>query len=168
MQNLKNLLKSRLNKAERIALLGVGSEFRGDDAAGMLVARELASRIKSRKFRVFLGATAPENLTGEIRKFKPSHLLIVDAADIGKKVGSVTMLCANDIAGATFSTHRLPVKLIADYLSRAVSCDTIVLGIHPESFLFAKAPSPKVKKAAKDISQILEEVICISLQIRQT
>ncbi|MGA2775260.1 MAG: hydrogenase 3 maturation endopeptidase HyCI [Candidatus Omnitrophota bacterium] len=165
MQNLKNLLKSKLNKAERIALLGVGSEFRGDDLAGMLVAKKLAARIKSRKFKVFLGSTAPENLTGEIRKFKPTHLLIVDAADIGKKGGSVTILCAKEIAGATFSTHRLPVKLIADYLSCSIACDTIVLGVHPQSFAFGKEPSLKIKKAVKDLSQILEEVICISLQI---
>ena len=75
------------------------------------------------------------------------------------------MLCAKDIAGATFSTHRLPVKLIADYLSCSISCDTIVLGIHPESFAFGKLPSQKIKKAAEKLSQTLEEVICISLKI---
>jgi len=165
MRNLKKLLRNKLDKAERIALLGVGSEFRGDDVAGVLVAKSLASRIKSRKFKVFLGQTAPENLTGEIRKFRPTHLLIVDAADIGKKAGSVTILCAKDITGAAFSTHRLPVKLIADYLSCAVSCDTIILGIHPESFMFGRMPSAKIRKVVKNISQILEEVICISLSI---
>ena len=165
MLNLKVLLKDKLNKAQRIALLGVGSELRGDDVAGVLVAKSLAAKVKNRKFKVFLGETAPENLTGEIKKFKPTHLLIIDAADIGKKSGSVSMLCAKDIAGATFSTHRLPVKLIADYLSCSISCDTIVLGIHPESFVFGKLPSQKIKKAAKELSQILEEVICISLKI---
>ena len=165
MRNLKVLLKDKLNKARRIALLGVGSELRGDDVAGVLVAKSLAAKVKNRKFKVFLGETAPENLTGEIKKFKPTHLLIVDAADIGKRSGFVSILCAKDIAGATFSTHRLPVKLIADYLSCSISCDTIVLGIHPESFAFGKLPSQKIKKAAKELSQILEEVICISLKI---
>lgn len=164
MRNLKALLKDKLNKAQRIALLGVGSEFRGDDVAGVLVAKSLSAKIKNRKFKVFLGQTAPENLTGEIKKFKPTHLLIVDAADIGK-TGSVSLLCAKDIAGATFSTHRLPVKLIADYLSCSISCEIIILGIHPESFAFAKPPSQKIKKAAKGLTQILEEVICISLKI---
>ena len=42
MLNLKVLLKDKLNKARRIALLGVGSEFRGDDVAGILVAKSLA------------------------------------------------------------------------------------------------------------------------------
>ena len=165
MRNLKVLLKDKLNKAQRIGLLGVGSEFRGDDVAGVLVAKSLAAKIKNRKFKVFLGETAPENLTGEIKKFKPTHLLIIDAADIGRKAGSVTMLCAKDIAGATFSTHRLPVKLIADYLSCSISCDIIILGIHPESFVFGKLPSQKIKKAARELSQILKEVICISLKI---
>ena len=165
MPNLKNLLRDKLNKAERIGVLGVGSEFRGDDAAGVLVAKSLCSKIKSRKFKVFLGQTAPENLTGEIKKFKPTHLLIIDAADIGRKAGSVTMLCAKDIAGAAFSTHRLPVRLIADYLTCVISCDTIILGIHPESFIFGKPPTEKIKKTVKNLSRILEEVICISLKI---
>jgi len=165
MPNLKVLLKDKLNKAQRIGLLGVGSELRGDDVAGILVAKSLAKKIKSRRFKVFLGQTAPENLTGEIKKFKPTHLLIIDAADMGKKSGSVTILCAKDIAGATFSTHRLPVKLIAGYLSCSISCDTIILGIHPESFVFGKLPSQKIKKTAEKLSRILEEVICISLKI---
>jgi len=168
MQNLKNLLKSKLKNAARIALLGVGSEFRCDDVAGMLVAKGISEKIERPDFKVFFGATAPENLTGEIKKFAPSHLLIVDAADIGQKKAKVAILCSEEISGATFSTHRLPVKLIASYLSKAISCDTTVLGIYPESFEFGKKPSPRVVEAADELVQLLEEVICKSLKVQPT
>ena len=159
MRNLKVLLKDKLNKAQRIGLLGVGSEFRGDDVAGVLVAKSLAAKIKNRKFKVFLGETAPENLTGEIKKFKPTHLLIIDAADIGRKAGSVTMLCAKDIAGATFSTHRLPLKMLAEYFRLTSDCAIFIIAIQPKSIKVSDKVCDEVKVAAKKIKQSLNLLI---------
>ena len=83
MPNLEKFLKNRLKEASRVAILAIGSEFRGDDAAGLLVAENLKKLLKvsSRKFKVFIGATAPENLTGDIKRFNPSHILLVDSID---------------------------------------------------------------------------------------
>jgi len=33
----------------------------------------------------FYRRTAPENLTGEIKKFQPTHLIIIDAAELNKE-----------------------------------------------------------------------------------
>ena len=107
MQSLTTELKNRLKAAKRIAVLGVGSELRGDDVAGMLVAG--AVQKKSKKIRVFLGATAPENLTGEIIKFKPTHLIIVDTADIKEKPGTILF----EIAGVDETLARRACSRVA-------------------------------------------------------
>jgi hydrogenase 3 maturation protease len=123
VQNLRNKLKSNLIGAKRIAALGVGSELRADDVAGILVSQKLdkdAKRIsRAIELKVFLGYTAPENLSGEIKKFKPTHVMIIDTADIGKKPGEVALFTPEDSGGISFSTHKLPIKVLAQCLSNA-------------------------------------------------
>jgi hypothetical protein len=98
---------NRLKGATRVVLLGVGSDLRGDDAAGMMAAERLSH---TPKLNVLLGGTAPENLTGEIKKLKPSHLLIVDAAEMKAEAGTIRLLTPEEIGGFSFSTHALPLK----------------------------------------------------------
>ena len=79
MESLKDELAVRLKGAVRVAVLGVGSELRGDDIAGILVINALqkSKKInKNIKLKTFEGSTAPENITGELRAFKPTHLVL--------------------------------------------------------------------------------------------
>ena len=153
MQNLTTELNDRLKSARRVAVLGVGSEFRGDDAAGMLVAQAVAKAVNRKKIKVFLGATAPENLTGEIIRFKPSHIIIVDTADIKQKPGTILLLNAEDLAeGVSFSTHKLPPKVMMDYFVEALKCSIFVIGIQPKSIKFDAPVSKEVKSSVKEVS----------------
>jgi len=85
---VRDALKAFFAGAERVAVMGIGSRLRGDDAAGLLTAallrRALARQQVGVKTLVVSGDTAPENVTGEIKKFRPTHLLILDAADTGR------------------------------------------------------------------------------------
>jgi hydrogenase 3 maturation protease len=156
MQNLKNSLRNNLKGAKKIAILGVGSELRADDAAGILIAQEL-EKIKKPKIKVFLGHTAPENLTGEIRKFAPSHLLIIDSAEMGKDPGEVMMFTPEDAGGISFSTHKLPMKLMAKYLSEEIKCRVLMIGVQPKTLEFGKAVSKEISGAVKDIVNLLKD-----------
>jgi hydrogenase 3 maturation protease len=162
MLDLKKALREKLKQASRLAIVGVGSELRGDDAAGILVVGQLASsRVKSkkRKFRIFIGATAPENLTGEIKKFKPSHIIIVDSADLKKKPGQIKFIDREDFSGASFCTHKLPLKIMIEYLAKSLDCETIVIGIQPKSLAFCSSPTKPVVAAIKLVSGALKEII---------
>ena len=67
-------LPEPLLAAERVAVLGVGSALRGDDAAGILLVRRLRTfclRTGATRLAAFAGHSAPENLTGEICRFRP-------------------------------------------------------------------------------------------------
>jgi hydrogenase 3 maturation protease len=168
MRDLRKELANRLKRAKRVAILGVGSEFRGDDAAGMLVAEAL-SRYARRtthdarragRLQVFYGATAPENLTGEIIRYKPSHIVIVDTADIKVRPGNVVLLDAKDLGeGVSFSTHKLPPKVMIDYLKKRLKCGIMVIGIQPKRISFGKTVSREVRNSATGVSRAILKAV---------
>jgi hydrogenase 3 maturation protease len=163
-QALKKILKDRLCAAKNIAVLGIGSALRGDDAAGTLAAENLkrsaAKKARGRKLKVFLGSTAPENLTGEIKRFKPSHLIIIDTADLRKKPGSVFVFKPESVGqGVSFSTHKMPAKILVDYLVKSTGCEATIIGIQPESVDFGRPPSKAAVAAARKTALAIAEAI---------
>lgn len=163
MKDLKTLLQQRFKGAKRITVLGIGSDLRGDDAAGMLIAEEL-DKFRKRttlkvKVKVLFGATAPESLTGAIKKTKPTHLLIIDAADTNKAPGTVVALDAQTVGGVSFSTHSLPLKIMIDFLLKDCPCAVTVLGIQPKDLDFGSAVSVPVRKSIKEISAMLQDIM---------
>ena len=164
MESLRISLRRNLKDARRVAVLAIGSPLRGDDAAGLEVAERLRRiRMKARTgaaksairnpqsaIRIFVGETAPENLTGEIRRFRPTHLVILDAADAGgKRPGSITLI-QHDLlrGGSSISTHNMPVNILVQYIQQSVPCRVLILGIQPKSHEFGRPLSAPVKKAA--------------------
>ena len=164
MRTLRKILTNRLFGADRIAVLGIGSTLRADDASGMLAAESLKRILSKRKTRIpvkiFFGETAPENLTGEIKKFKPAHIILIDTLDGGKKAGSVYLFKPEEVAeGASFSTHKIPAKILTDYLTASCGCKTTIIGIQPKTVDFGKAISGSVKSSAKKVAAMLAGTI---------
>jgi len=158
MLNLKTILEKKLKNAKKIAVLGIGSELRADDAAGFLVAEEL-KKIKDSKLKVFLGSTAPENLTGEIIRYKPTHIIIIDSADTDQKPGFILLVDPEEVGGVSFSSHMLPIKMIVDYLLESLKCEIIIIGIQPKILTFGETISKEVKKSAKQISNVIRQIL---------
>jgi hydrogenase 3 maturation protease len=164
MSSLPTALKKFLKKTERLAIVGVGSDLRADDVVGELIAQELKALLKKKRplfpaVRFFFGKTAPENLTGEIRKFRPSHVLIIDAADLDKKPGTVRLFSPDDVAGASFSTHRIPAKVLVDYLTHSLNCTAAIIGIQPKSIAFGQAVSKEACAAVRQVVASLAAAI---------
>jgi hydrogenase 3 maturation protease len=163
MQNLKIQLQKKLEGVGRLGILGIGSELRGDDAAGLWVARNLGRTPKaagSIPVRSFLGHTAPESLTGEIKKFKPTHLLIADAASMGMNPGEACLFDVTDEReGVSFSTHRMPLKILASYLHWSFPCTIVVLGIQPQNTDFGQKPSKAVQASVRSVCRIIRKIL---------
>jgi hydrogenase 3 maturation protease len=160
VQTLATILRKRLDDAKKIAVLAIGSELWADDAVGLLIAKQIRKSLgKSRRVEIFLGHTAPENLTSQIKKFNPSHLIIIDALDMAKRPGVIAVIEINKTDSLSFSTHKLPVKLIADYLFKVIACKTIIIGIQPYSLIFSGQVSESVRNAAERLSLLLIEAI---------
>jgi hydrogenase 3 maturation protease len=160
---LKTTISQWLEGARRVALLGVGSDLRGDDVAGVLVAQSLDEKSRKskfkKKFKAFIGATAPENLTGEIRRFRPTHLIIVDAADLKDGKAAVRCIHPAQTDGFSSSTHNLPMKVFADYLIHTVGCEIMIVGIKPERLDFDAPPSQGVKKSVKYVADMISGIL---------
>ncbi len=137
-----------------VAVLGVGSELRCDDAAGGLLAAEL-SRQALPGVHALDGGSAPENCTAEIRRIAASHLVIVDAADLGESPGTIRVIPPADIGGTSFGTHSLPLSVLADYLRTEVGCRVIVIGIQPKSLAFGQEVSSEVARAVAEAALAL-------------
>ena len=151
------LLKKRLHNAQKVAVLGVGSDLRGDDIAGLLTAQQIEKAITKKntapEVRIFFGDTAPENLTGQIKEFQPTHLIIIDAAELNKKPGQIEIMEPETIGGATFCTHSLPLNVIISYLLKSFKFEAIVIGIQPKTLTFGVKPTKEVTTSAKSLSK---------------
>lgn len=164
MQNLKKILQQKLNNCKRLAILGIGSELMGDDAVGVyFVNRFNEARVdedvssSSYEAKAFYGGSAPESMTGEIRKFNPSHLLIIDAANLNQKPGTIELVNSENIEGVSFSTHRLPTRIFMDYLVKSIGCEVLILGIQPKSMNYLALMNSEIEKSMDLLLDIIIE-----------
>lgn len=132
-----DLLKQMLTSLEigrkrplRIALVGIGHELRGDDAAGLVVAERLL-RFAHERFLVVEGGHAPENHTGSLRRFGPDLVVLVDAAYLNERPGTIRWLPWQETTGLSASTHTMPPYMLARYLTTNLDCEVVLLGVQP-------------------------------------
>jgi hydrogenase 3 maturation protease len=145
-------------------VLAVGSPLRGDDAAGLLTAKQLKlfARRSRGRVRIFVGETAPENLTGEIKRYKPDHLVVIDAMDKKSPPGALYVLDLHETELASLgpaSTHNLPLGVLLKYLQASLACRITVMGIQPQSIEFNAPVSKIVERAALKAARLLEKAI---------
>ena len=157
MSAVQTLLAEILAGARRVAILGCGSQLCGDDAAGVQIAERLSDL--GENVQVYCGGTAPENFTGEIKKFRPDALLVIDAADMGLPPGQAAMIPPEDIGGVSFSTHMLPLKIMLDYMRREIGCRISLLGIQGAELEFGADMTPEVSAAVDEIVSALIELL---------
>jgi hydrogenase 3 maturation protease len=153
---------TRLRKPDppRVAVVGIGHELRGDDAAGIGVARALQSLAAGHdRLLVIEAGPAPENCTGLLRRFGPDLVLLVDAAQMYEAAGTVHWLPWQDTAGLSASTHTLPPYILAGYLSAELGCEVALLGIQPTDTSVCAPLSPAVREAVDTVVQALAEAL---------
>lgn len=160
MLSLKKNLESSLKNAKRIAILGIGSSLKGDDASGLLLLRNLKVLFKKKKknlpIKLFSCGTTPENHTGSIKQFNPSHIIIIDAANFGKRPGSVRIIDPEEKnLNVSFSSHGLPLQILIDYLVYFLNCQILLIGIQPESIEFGDPLSEAVKKTTTQLAELI-------------
>ncbi|MEM3526230.1 MAG: hydrogenase maturation peptidase HycI [Candidatus Jordarchaeaceae archaeon] len=155
---LEDTLKKFLNKPTRIVLLGVGSEFHGDDYVGMKICKKLKKEV-SKKVSIIEAGVAPENFAGKLRKINPSHIIIFDAADMNLKPGTVKVINSSEIGGLSLSTHHLPLNLFIDYIKRTTNSSILLIGIQPKSTEASDSLTPELEETVQNISRILVKVL---------
>jgi hydrogenase maturation protease HycI len=151
-----------MNGTLRLAIVGIGNELNGDDAAGSMVARTLREKKGAEdvdRLLVIDAGVAPENITGELRAFKPGLIVFIDAADMGETPGTVRWIGMEEIDGMSASTHRMPLSMLANYLTLELGCDIVLLGIQPSSVEMGKGLSDPVRRVVDLMSDDLCDVL---------
>ncbi|MDD1676204.1 MAG: hydrogenase maturation protease, partial [Methanomicrobiales archaeon] len=131
MSSFGEIMRIRLGRARRLAVIGVGDELLPSDRLGMAVARALDSR-SIVGVRVFFAGTMPENITGPVKEFQPDHILIADAAEMNAVPGSAAVIEPGDVPATLFSTHVIPLPVVMEYLAQATAAQVTLIGIQPD------------------------------------
>jgi len=138
--DLEQVLGRELAGARRVAIVGIGDELSRHDRLGILAARDVEA-LHLPAVQVFLAGTLPESFTGPIRRSKPDHVILLDAADMGARPGTVAVIGAQHIRGSRLSTHALPLSLVIKYLESDVGTRVSLVGIQPDLAANAAAPT---------------------------
>jgi hydrogenase 3 maturation protease len=139
-----------LSGARRVAVMGVGNVLRGDDGVGSKVARDLSNFNSERLLAVDCG-DAPDAFVPEVVSFRPSHVIVVDAADFGGDPGAVRFLSSEDTKDTSgfISTHELPLSLAVGMLRLEGGFDVAMLGIQVGQIVLGSEMSPQVRSSAE-------------------
>lgn len=152
----------------RVAVVGVGNPRRGDDAAGVIVAR-LLRRLGAGRSVAAPGGTAtlagvieagpvPEAYAGEIAALAPDTILLVDAVDLGAAPGALAFLTPADLLdGPAWESHRLPLALFARYLSLRTGAAVCLAGVGAGATEWGARPARCVRLGAHALVRLLRE-----------
>lgn len=154
-KELKEFLKNR----EKLVIMGIGNQLRGDDFAGSFIARKLSETLKKKDLTVLDGGTVPENFTGLIKRENPTHIVLIDAADMGKPPGYIKIIKKDEISQYNISTHAMPLSFLIKYLEHSIKSNIILLGIQPRDMELVDNFSPEVHASVTFLMDVLQEII---------
>ena len=150
-QNLKNWFVN----AKKVVVAGIGNPIRKDDYVGLKIVQGLQGKV-SEKVCLLECETVPESYLLDIEQFKPTHVLLVDAAYLGLKPGETSLVDAGKLADfPAITTHMLPLRVFCDYIKDETGAKIGLLLIEPKSMEFGEGLSFEVEAAAQRIVAIL-------------
>ena len=157
--DLLRTLRKELCGWSRVAILGLGNEFGGDDSLGLLAARKIKQILPSDIGEVEILETgiAPENFTGMLRNLLPSHVILIDSADMREKAGCVRVVNPDSIQEVLPTTHSLPLSMLANYIEQEIGAKVIILGIQPKQVSFSTEVSAEVRESVDEVARILRK-----------
>ncbi len=144
----------KFKDADRLAILGVGNVIRGDDGVGSKIISSLKGKLDERVKLIDAGPV-PESFTDVVKKFNPSHILIIDAADMGREPGWIEFISEEQILNTSFSTHQMPLSLLVEYFKSETRSKIFLLGIQPLNNSFGGDLTPAVDAAKKRIVKVI-------------
>ncbi len=77
--------------------------------------------------------------------------MLVDAAEMGGRIGDVRWLDGEEIDGVSASTHTLPVSMLARFLQSELHCRVSLLGIQPGDTELGAEVSDPVELAVREV-----------------
>ena len=153
--SIENELKKWLSGSKRIVVAGIGNPIRMDDFVGVKTIRDLYGKVSKNVYLIEC-ETVPESFIQQIVDFKPTHILLIDAAVMGLKPGDLTLTEPENLTNlSAISTHALPLRIFCDLLAENIRVKIALLLIEPKETDFGEKLSPVVEASAKKITDLL-------------
>ncbi len=138
-------------------LMGAGNDLRGDDAAGIEVARKMTESAGGDWLAIDCG-TVPEDSTGIVRREMPELVVLVDAANMGTAPGEIRRIPKEKIGVLCLTTHNLPLSFLIEYLEEIVGAGNVFLiGVQPSDIRMGAPMSKEVESAVENLVKMLKE-----------
>jgi len=158
-ENKKNDIEAELKKwlsnVQKVVVAGIGNSLRKDDFVGVEIVRKLQNRV-SKSVYLIECETVPESFIEPIAEFKPTHILIVDAAILNLKPGSSKFIMPSQMTKhPPISTHALPLRLFCEYLAKTTDAKIALLVIQPKDTSFGEGLTSKLRETASLLTNLL-------------
>lgn len=114
-QNLKAIEKffyESITKPKRIVIMTIGNILLSDDGVGPMVYNELTNKIKNDSLLLINAELNPENYIRTILRFKPTHVIMIDAIEANLAPGTILFFKNTNIENKLFSqasTHMISI-----------------------------------------------------------
>lgn len=131
---------------KRVALIGIGSDIRGDEAAGPRVIDHLQA--EGLDALLIRAESRPENFTKEIRRYNPTHVVFIQAASFGGAPGEHLL---TTIEGHGGSLHESPLTTLYHFLDTVLDAEWRLLLVEPKATSVGDM-TPELEEAAKRIA----------------
>jgi hydrogenase 3 maturation protease len=151
------VLRERLAQARPLAVVGIGDELNPHDRLGMIAAGRIRA-LGLPGVSVFLAGMMPESITAPVRRFKPAHILFIDAAVMGKEPGTLGIIEACEVHGDLLITHALPLPVVMEYLEKEAKAPVTFIGIQPDLAASGDRPTKEEEKGIGQLADLVERM----------
>ncbi|HUU76776.1 MAG TPA: hydrogenase 3 maturation endopeptidase HyCI [candidate division Zixibacteria bacterium] len=150
-----------INRGKKISIMGIGNFDRADDFAGIAVIEKIEKNSFSENIQILNAGPVPEAFTGKIKEFIPNLLVIIDAAEMNEKPGTIRVFTEKDIDEAYMVTpHKVSMNMYMKYLRYFIEkIDAIFIGIQPASLSYSEPITEKVQESIDYLSEVLIELL---------
>jgi hydrogenase 3 maturation protease len=153
--NVEKELKKWLLYARRVVVAGIGNPIRMDDFVGVKIVKDLRGKVSERVYLVEC-ETVPESFIQQILDFKPSHVLLIDAAILGLEPGDARLINPDQLTMLpAYSTHMLPLRIFCECLAKINNSRIALLLIEPKAIDFGEGLTPVIEASARGIVSAL-------------
>jgi len=135
--------------------------MRRDDFVGMAVVRCLKAYSLPR-VRLIEAGEVPESYLGVVEESHPSHVLMIDVAEIGQQPGTVRLVSPKEIEGLSLSTHTLPLTVMSEYIECRTGAKIALFAIQPRILEFGEGLSEELSKMVDQLAKVIVNAVRLS------
>ncbi|HYA77229.1 MAG TPA: hydrogenase 3 maturation endopeptidase HyCI [Verrucomicrobiae bacterium] len=152
---IKKELNNWFADAKKVVIAGIGNPIRSDDYVGLTIVEKLKGKLPE-TVCLLECETVPESYLLDIEEFKPTHVLLIDAAFLGLNPGEARLVDVEKMGDfSSITTHLLPLRVFCDYVKQATGAKIALLLIEPKSTEFNEGLTAEVQMSAEGLTKIL-------------